>query len=59
MNGQVRTLSAEFVLPDYRKVVEAHDRKLRVRLDGDVVKRGQLHYLEHARNLVVIEEDGS
>ncbi len=59
IDGKVKTLSAEFILPDYRKVVNAHDQKLRVRVDGDLVKRGPFQYLENARNLVVFEEDDS
>jgi len=59
IDGQVRTLTAQFILPDYRKVVEAHDQKLRVRVDGELIKRGPFLFLEGARNLVVMEdEDG-
>lgn len=59
VDGSVRTLTAQFILPDYRKVVEAHEKKLRVRVDGDIVKRGQFHYIENARNLMVMDEDES
>jgi hypothetical protein len=57
VDGRVRTLSAQFILPDYRKVTDAHDRKLRVRVDGDLIRRGQVQYLENARNLVVFSDD--
>ena len=57
VEDRVRTLSAEFILPDYKKVVHAHERKLRVRVDGDLVRRGQMYYLESARNLIVVEGD--
>lgn len=59
VDGRVRTMTAQFILPDYRKVVEAHDRKLQVRVDGDVVKRGQFQYLENARNLVLVDDEDS
>lgn len=57
VGNRVRTLTAQFLLPDYRKVVHAHDEKLRVRVDGDLVRRGPLQFLENARNLVVFDDD--
>lgn len=56
-DGQIRTLTAQFNVSDYRKVVEAHDKKLRVRVDGDVLRRGPFQYLENARNLIIFEDD--
>lgn len=58
VGNQVRTLTAQFLLPDYSKVVRAHDQKLRVRIDGDLVRRGPLQILENARNLVVFDDGG-
>lgn len=57
IGGDAMTLSAQFLLPDYRMVLEAHERKLWVRVDGELVKRGAYHYLEAARNLVVLYDD--
>jgi hypothetical protein len=57
VDDKVRTITAEFLYPDYQRVLEAHDRKLRVRVDGDLIKRGQLHILQSARNLVVFDEE--
>jgi hypothetical protein len=58
VGNQVRTLSAQFLLGDYSKVVRAHDQKLRVRVDGDLVRRGPFQFLENARNLVVFDDAG-
>ena len=59
VDGRVKTISAEFIHSDYKKVVSAHDQKLRVRVDGDLVKKGPLQFLENARNLVVFPDDES
>ena len=56
VNGKVRTLTAEFLHPDYIKILRAHDHKLRVRLDGDLIKRGVMQVLDNARNLIVLED---
>jgi hypothetical protein len=57
VDGEVRTITAEFLHADYQRVLEAHDRKLRVRVDGDLIKRGGFQTLQNARNLEVFEED--
>ena len=57
VDGRVKTISAEFLFADYKKVVGAFDRKLRVRVDGDLVKKGPWQVLGNARNLVVVDED--
>jgi hypothetical protein len=57
VDGEVRTITAEFLHADYQRVLEAHDRKLRVRVDGDLIKRGAFQTLQNARNLDVFEED--
>jgi hypothetical protein len=59
VDGRVKTISAEFMHLDYKKVVNAHDQKLRVRVNGDLVKRGGVQILEKARNLVVFRDDES
>ena len=57
VDGRVKTISADFMSWDYQKVVAAFDKKLRVRVDGDLVKRGPIQFLGNARNLVVFDED--
>ena len=56
VDGKVRTLTAEFLHPDYVKVLRAHDLKLRVRVDGDVVRRGIINFLSNPRNLTVLDD---
>jgi hypothetical protein len=57
VDGKVRTITAEFLHADYQRVLEAHEQKLRVRVDGDLIKRGPFQTLQSARNLVVFEEE--
>jgi hypothetical protein len=57
VDGKIKTISADFLSPDYKKVVSAHDRKLRVKVDGDLIKRGVFQVLGNARNLVIFEDD--
>ena len=57
VEGRGLSLWTNFILSDYQKVVEAHDKKMRIRLDGEIVKRGQFFTLENPRNLFVFEDD--
>ncbi len=57
VGDRAKTLVTQFPSAEYTKVVRAHDEKLRVRVDGELVRRGQVHWLENARNLMVIEDD--
>lgn len=54
--NQIRTITAEFPYTDYQKVIHAHDEKLPIRVDGDVVRRGPFLVLERPRNLVILDE---
>ena len=57
VEDKIRTLTAEFLLPDYSRVVDAHDRKLRVRVDGDLSKRGTSVVLKNTHNLLILEDE--
>ena len=55
--NQIRTITAEFQYADYQKVIHAHDEKLPIRVDGDIIRKGVFLVLERPRNLVVLDEE--
>jgi hypothetical protein len=57
VDGKVRTITGEFLHADYQRVLEAHNRKLRVRVDGDLIRRGVFQILQNARNLIIFEDE--
>lgn len=57
IDRQVRTVTAQFLHSDYIRVIEAHNSKQRVNVDGDLIRRGQLWFLQNPRNLVVYDEE--
>ena len=57
INGEAMTVSGDFLHADYQLMVQAHDKKTLVQVEGDLIKRGNTKFLERARNLKMIVLD--
>lgn len=57
VDGALTSVQVEFPPRDYTRIVEAHDKRLDITLDGDLIRVGQRWHLENPRNLYVASEE--
>lgn len=57
IEGKLRTVTVEFLYGDYKKVLDAHNAKSLVRVDGELVKKGVVTTLQNPRNLEIFDPD--
>ena len=53
VDGALVSVQVEFPPGDYTRIVDAHDKRLDITLDGDLRRVGQRWHLAHPRNLYV------
>ena len=53
VDGALASVQVEFPPDDYTRIVDAHDRRLDITLDGDLRRVGQRWHLANPRNLYV------
>ena len=57
VDGALASVQVDFPPGDYTRIVEAHDKRLDIALDGDLKRVGQRWHLENPRNLYVGREE--
>ena len=57
IDGALTSVKVDFNASDYSRIAEAHDRRLSVSLEGDLMREGQRWRLMNPRDLMVIEDD--
>ncbi len=53
VDGALASVQVEFPPDDYTRIVDAHDKRLDITLDGDLRRIGQRWHLDNPRNLYV------
>ena len=57
IDGSISSVRIDFAPEDYSQVVDAHDRRLVISLEGDLRREGQRWTLTNPRDLVIHEDD--
>ena len=53
VDGSLASVQVEFRPDDYTRIVDAHDKRLDITLDGDLMRVGQRWHLANPRTLYV------